>query len=133
MNICTIPNLSFGATHSSNMSNSSDDNESVNNPVVDPDNENNPDVDPDDEPAPARNVCARLVNGYGLIPQVNNVVFPAGLVEVDIEHMMSDNPERQKGIMYLQLIRVVSGSITGSDKMSQYQSYFKKTIRRRDP
>ena len=75
---------------------------------------------------PQRSVHSRLVNGYGLVPLDDNVVFPAGLVEVDIEHMMSDLPERQKGIMYLQLIRVVSGLMTGQSNMTPYQSYFKK-------
>ena len=73
-----------------------------------------------------RNVRPRIVNGYGLIPYDIAVRFPEGMVEVDIEHMMSDSPEQKKAIMYLQLIRIVSGSNNGQNNSSAYQSYFKK-------
>lgn len=68
-----------------------------------------------------RNVRSRIFNGYGLIPYDRSVRFPDSLVEVDVNHMMSDNPERKRAIMYLQLIRIVSGSNNGQANMSSYQ------------
>ena len=56
-----------------------------------------------------RNLRPRVLNGYGLAPYEGTQGIPDGLVEVDVIHMMTDNPERKKGIMYLQLIRIVSG------------------------
>ena len=63
---------------------------------------------PDEEQG--RNVRQRCVNAYGLVPRQNNVRLPDTMVEVDIQHMMTEKPERKKAIMYLQLIRVVSGN-----------------------
>ena len=111
MNIIDIPNFSFGPSSTVNMVQTSN---------------NNPSTESDS----GRNVRTRFVNGYGLIPHDSNVVFPEGLVEVDIEHMMGDHPERQMSIMYLQLIHVVSGSITGQSGMTPYQSYFKKNSKK---
>ena len=73
-----------------------------------------------------RNVRARIVNGYGLIPYDSAVKIPDSVLEVNIEHMMSDNPERKRAIMYLQLIRIVSGSNNGMNNASPYQSFYKK-------
>jgi len=111
-----IPKFTFGPSLTVNMVDSNNNNTTTttNNNT----NNNNSSV-------AERSVRARMVNGYGLVPHDSNVMLPAGLKEVDIEHMMSDNPERQKGIMYLQLIRVVSGSNTGQSNMTAYQSYFK--------
>ena len=111
MNILDIPNFIFGPSSTVNMVTTSNNN-------------------PSNESQSGRSVRPRLVNGHGLVPFDTNVVFPTGLVEVDIEHMMGDKPERQLGIMYLQLIRVVSGSITGQSGMTPYQSYFKKNSKK---
>ena len=53
-------------------------------------------------------------------------MIPYFLVEVDIEHMSSENPETKKAIMYLQLIHIVSGSHIGQNNMNAYHSYLKK-------
>lgn len=102
--IILVPNFTFAPSRLSNMSDTTD--------II---------------PVPQdRNVRSRIINGYGLIPYDTTVRFPEGMVEVDIEHMMSDNPECKKGIMYLQLIRIVSGSNNGQNNSSVFQSYYKK-------
>lgn len=75
---------------------------------------------------PERNVRSRYVHAHGLVPQDDAMGLPDSMIEVDIEVMMSDNPEHKKAIMYLQLIHVVSGSSTGQNNSSVYQSYYKK-------
>ena len=69
---------------------------------------------------------SRVINGYGLIPYDRAVKIPDSILEVNIEHMMSDNPERKRAVMYLQLIRIVSGSSNGMTNASTYQSFYKK-------
>ncbi len=73
-----------------------------------------------------RNVRTRLANGYGLLPNETGLVIPDFLVEVNIEHLSGENPETKKAVMYLQLIRIVSGSQNGQNNMTAYQSYYKK-------
>ena len=71
-----------------------------------------------------RNVRTRSIHGYGLIPYDNHS-FPSGLKEVDVLHMMREDPEQKKSILYLQLIHIVSGSNSGQN-MTAYQSFYKK-------
>lgn len=73
-----------------------------------------------------RNVRTRMVHSYGLIPYDSNTHFPRNLMEVDIEHMMQDDPEEKNTVMYLQLIRIISGSNNGQGNMTPFQSYYKK-------
>ena len=73
-----------------------------------------------------RNVRTRITNGYGLLPYETGLVIPDFLVEVNIEHLSGENPETKKAVMYLQLIRIVSGSQNGQNNMTAYQSYYKK-------
>ena len=73
-----------------------------------------------------RNVRARIVNGYGLVQYEGSSHLPDNMVEVDIQEMLKDKPQRKKAVMYLQLIRIVSGSTTVQNNSSVYQSYYKK-------
>ena len=75
----------------------------------------------DEETGSERNVRSRVINGYGLIPYDSAVKIPDSILEVNIEHMMSDNPECKRAVMYLQLIRIVSGSSNGMTNASTYQ------------
>ena len=68
----------------------------------------------------------RLANGYGLTTYDSSMKIPDSVVEVDLKHMMLECPERKCCIMYLQLIRIVSGSSAGQNNASTYQSYYKK-------
>ena len=72
-----------------------------------------------------RNGRVWFLHGYGLIPYDNHYT-PPGMKEVDVIHMMGDDPTRKKSILYLQLIHIVSGSNSGQQNMTAYQSYFKK-------
>ena len=77
-----------------------------------------------------RNVRARINRNHGLLPYDRSVVMPDGLISVDLEHMMKEKPERKRSVMYLQLLRVVSGSSNnGQSNTSVYQSYFRKNKR----
>ena len=104
MDIPQVPNFVFAPSRASNMSDNNNNNQGQ---------------------AEERNVRQRRVSGYGLVPYDDSVRIPNTMVEVDIQNMMEDKPERKRAIMYLQLIRVVSGS-NGQNNMSTYQSYFKK-------
>ena len=73
-----------------------------------------------------RNVRTRLAHGYGLTTYESIMKIPDSVVEVDLNHMMLESPERKCCIMYLQLIHIVSGSSTGQNNASTYQSYYKK-------
>ncbi len=74
-----------------------------------------------------RNLRARLVHGYGLVPHTDNIFIPPRVKEVDVLHTMEDNPERKKSIMYLQLIQILSGSNSGQNSgMTAFQTYLKK-------
>ena len=78
------------------------------------------------EEAEARITRPRLMNGYGLLPYDPTVGIPDNMIEVDINHMMGESPERKRAVMYLQLLRIVSGSTLGQNNMSMYKSYYKK-------
>ena len=78
------------------------------------------------DPSSDRNVRTRRTNGYGLIPYDASINIPQSVVEVNIDYMLSESPERKCCIMYLQLIHVVSGSSAGQNNGSTYQSYYKK-------
>ncbi len=71
-----------------------------------------------------RNVRTRSVHGYGLIPY-DNQFLPSFSKEVSVKDMMGTSPERKKSVLFLQLIRIVSGSNSGQT-MTSYQSYLKK-------
>ena len=73
-----------------------------------------------------RVVRARYVHGYGLQPYDESVRLPRTMVEVGMDDLMSENPERQRAIMYHQLMRIVSGSTTSKEIQSKYKSYYKK-------
>ena len=102
MVILEVPSFNYTpSTHISNMT------EEINTDSTTP---------PDDE----RHVRQRIINGYGLLPYDSSVRIPTSVVEVDIEHMLSKNPERKRVIMYLQLIRIVSGSNSGQTNPSNF-------------
>ena len=73
-----------------------------------------------------RNVRQRHVHGFGLDPFDTTFNFQTDLVEVSIDDLMGPRPERMKAVMYLQLLRIVSGSSTSQSNMSTYRSYYKK-------
>ena len=78
------------------------------------------------EEAETRITRPRLMNGYGLLPCDPTVSIPDNMIEVDINHMMGESPERKRAVMYLQLLRIVSGSTLGQNNMSMYKSYYKR-------
>ncbi len=47
-----------------------------------------------------------------------------------MEYMMWDSPERDMCVIYLQLIRILSGTSTGGKDSTKYQSFYKKNNRR---
>ena len=74
-----------------------------------------------------RNVRSRMVHCYGLIPYDSSAYFPRNLKEVNIEYLLQDEPQQKKTVMYLQLLRIISGSNNNDQsKMSLFQSYYKK-------
>ena len=80
-----------------------------------------------EEDTERRNVRARIMNGHGLVTLDRSLRIPLRFIQVDIEHMMSENPERKNAVMYLQLLRVISGSNNnGQSSTSTYQAYFRK-------
>ena len=76
-------------------------------------------------PSPERNVAARHVHGYGMTPYEGSIAIPVA-TEVDLNEMCQESPERKCVIMYLQLIRIVSGSEVGQHNGSTYNSYYNK-------
>ena len=73
-----------------------------------------------------RNVRQRHVHGFGLDPFDTTFNFQTELVEVRIDDLMGPRPEIMKAVMYLQLLRIGSGSSTSQSNMSTYRSYYKK-------
>lgn len=114
----SIPNLSFGATGR----NISRDNTASN------EEEDTPNTGENTSNEEGRNVRPRFYHTHGLIPYDRSVKMRDGLRPVDIEYMMGENPDRKNSIMYLQLLRIVSGSSNnGQSSTSVYQSYFRKS------
>ena len=79
-----------------------------------------------DESVEERHVRPRIIHGHGLVPYDRATKIPELMYQVDTENMMTENPERKRAIMDLQLIRIVSGSNCGQTNATSYQSFYKK-------
>ena len=55
-----------------------------------------------------RNVKTRLVHAHGLVPYDRTLKIPDTSIQVNIEHMMLENPECKSTVMDFQLICIVS-------------------------
>ena len=77
-----------------------------------------------------RNVRQRHVHGFGLDPFDTTFNFQTDLVEVSIDDLMGPRPEIMKAVMYLQLLRIVSGSSTSQSNMSTYVPTTRREMRR---
>ena len=82
---------------------------------------------PNKDNAEDRNVRARQAYDYGLVPYDQSFRITQNVVEICIDDLMKDHPERKRAIMYLQLIRFVSGNHpTNTPNGTSYRSYYKK-------
>ena len=73
-----------------------------------------------------RNVRARIDYGFDLVPYDQGVHIPGFLEVTTVEKMMEDDCNTQRSILHLQLIRIVSGSNSGQNNTSAFQSYLRK-------
>ena len=81
---------------------------------------------PDTVSDSGRNVRARIDLGYELVPYDQGVHIPDFLEAMTVEDMMEDECNTKTPILHLQLIHIVSGSNSGQNNTSSFQSYLRK-------